>query len=230
MSFLNTIVDFFHEGGATMYITASAGVFGVSITYTKGKQLYKELNGDSTLFMARVKELVIQNRIEDAIQFCHLNEKLPMSKVIRAGLERAGCEEALIRQSMESTYLEQVPRVSGKIPYLNLIANAGMLFGLLGTVLGLIRQFGALASADAANKQLLMAKGIAEAMNNTALGLMVALPCLIVHGLYAARAQHILEELERGASQFLDWMGLYNFGQLQSRLGKGKKDNERAAA
>jgi len=68
-----------------------------------------------------------------------------------------------------------------------------------------------------------MAKGIAEAMNNTALGLMVALPCLIIHGIYLAKTTSLIEELERSASQFLDWVGLQNYGQLQSRLNQSGK-------
>jgi biopolymer transport protein ExbB/TolQ len=170
--------------------------------------------------MSRVKELMLQDRIEDAIQYCNLESKNILPNVIKSGLERVGCDEKIVRQSMESSFLESSPKISERLPYLGLIANAGLLFGLLGTVLGLIRQFSALASDTVADKQMLMAKGISEAMNNTALGLMVALPCLVIHGIYSARASFLMEELERGASQFLDWIGLYNYGQLQ---GKDKK-------
>jgi biopolymer transport protein ExbB len=219
---IHNIVEFFQEGGFTMYITASAGVVGVVITIEKGLKLFRDYPTNSRLFMARVKELMLQNRYEDAIQYCS-TEKGLLPEVIKSGLERNGCDESLVRQSMESAYLDQVPKITERVAYLSLIANAGMLFGLLGTVLGLIRQFGAVASADAAQKQLLMAKGIAEAMNNTALGLMVALPCLVVHGIYLARSTALIEELERSASQFLDWVGLQNYGQLQSRLNQSGK-------
>jgi biopolymer transport protein ExbB len=217
MSFFESVATFFHEGGPTMYITATAGVVGVAIAIERGFKLFRDYKQDTRVFMSRVKELMIQNRLEDAIHYCN-SEKGLLPSVVKSGLERVGCDESIVRQSMESTYLEQVPKVTSKIPYLSLIANAGMLFGLLGTVMGLIRQFAAVASADAAQKQLLMAKGIAEAMNNTALGLMVALPCLIIHGVYSSRANHLIEEIERGASQFLDWVGLHNYGQLQNRL------------
>ena len=140
-----------------------------------------------------------------------------------------------MRQSMESVYLEQTPKITEKLGYLSLIANVGMLFGLLGTVLGLIKQFSAVASADAAQKQELMARGISEAMNNTALGLMVALPMMVIHGIYVAKATRIVEDMERSASQLLDWVGLHNYGQLQMRLRSEKvvpikTPNKRAAA
>jgi biopolymer transport protein ExbB/TolQ len=217
------IAEFFHEGGWTMYITATAGVIGWSIAIERGKKLFIDQKFNSSTFMSRVKELMLQDRLEDAIQYCNLESKNALPNVIKSGLERTGCDEKIVRQSMESSYLEASPKFTERIAYLGLIANAGLLFGLLGTVLGLIRQFTALASDTVADKQILMAKGISEAMNNTALGLMVALPCLIFHGIYSARSSHLLEELERGASQFLDWVGLYNYGQLNKRPSKNSQ-------
>jgi biopolymer transport protein ExbB len=223
------IAEFFHEGGWTMYITATAGVIGWAITFDRAKKLFVDYKFNTALFMSRVKELMIQDRLEDAIQYCNLEQKNLLPGVIKAGLERAGCDEKIVRQSMESSFLEASPKITDRLSYLGLIANAGLLFGLLGTVLGLIRQFAALASDSVADKQLMMAKGIAEAMNNTALGLMVALPCLVVHGVFSARAAHLTEELERSAAQFMDWIGLYNYGQLAPKNGKGSNTEKHAA-
>jgi biopolymer transport protein ExbB len=217
MSFFESVAKFFEQGGVTMYITATAGVIGFAIAGERTMKLFKEYNKNNRSFMARVKELMMQNRMEDALQYC-AGESGPLPRIVKSGLERAGCEESLIRQSMESTYLDETPKITERISYLSMIANAGMLFGLLGTVFGLIKQFSAVGSADASQKQQLMAEGIAHAMNNTALGLAVALPMLIFHGVLSARANHHIEELERGAAQFLDWMNLHNYGQLQTRM------------
>ena len=218
----DSIFKFFQEGGPTMFITASAGLVGGVIAVERGKKLFKDLNLNSPHFMGRVKELVVQNRFEEAVELCDSEKGGLVPRVVRSGLERMGCSEEIVRQNMEAVYLERVPEVTKNIHYLSLIANTGLLFGLLGTVLGLIRQFGALASADVADKQLLMARGIAEAMNNTALGLMVALPCLIIHGIYSSKANQLIEEMERSAAQFMDWVGLKNYGELEARTIKKK--------
>lgn len=214
------LATFFHEGGPTMYVTLLVGICGVIIAVERTMKLHFKVKHNSKLFMSRIKELLLQNRIEDAIQYCNVEGQYPLPKVVKAGLERIGCDEALIRQNMESAYLEQSPRLTERLGYLALIANGGLLFGLLGTVLGLIRQFSALASTDAADKQLLMAQGIAEAMNNTAFGLIVALPMLVIHGILSAKSTAVLEEIEHGSAQFLDWVGLYNYGELENRLTK----------
>lgn len=218
MSLFSSIAEFFHEGGWTMYITASVGVFGLAITVERISKYYFKFKHNAPLFMSRVKELLLQNRVEDAIQYCNLEKSYPLPQVVKSGLERLGCDDGVVRQSMESSYLEVSPKITKRIPFLSLAANGGLLFGLLGTVLGLIRQFQALGATEAADKQLMMARGIAEAMNNTALGLMVALPMMIIHGILSARANEILEEVEGGSAQFLDWIGLYNYGQLENRL------------
>lgn len=224
------IAEFFHEGGVTMYITASFGLVGWVIIFERGKKLYVSHKFNTQLFMSRVKELMLQDRVEDSIQFCNMEGDKLLPNIVKSGLERVGCDDKIVRQSMESTYLESTPKITDNIGYLGLIANAGLLFGLLGTVLGLIRQFAALASDTVADKQMLMAKGIAEAMNNTALGLMVALPCLVFHGIYSARAGKLLEEIERGSAQFLDWIGLYNYGELGSRVKSFDSKEHKSAA
>lgn len=224
----SNIATFFHEGGPTMYVTATVGLIGTVIAVERINKLYFKSKYNAQLFMSRIKELLLQNRIEDAIQYCNVEGQYPLPKIVKAGLERVGCDETLIRQSMESAYLETTPRLTEKLGYIAMIANGGLLFGLLGTVLGLIRQFSALASTDAADKQIMMAQGIAEAMNNTALGLMVALPMLVIHGILSAKSTTIIEEMESGSSQFLDWVGLYNYGELENRLTKNGNGSDQA--
>lgn len=214
---IDSVVTFYQQGGSTMLITTTAGFIGVAIVFERSIKLYKKFAQNNDLFMARVKDYMMQGKVEEAMQLCNKEEGL-LSKVVKSGLERVGCDETLVRQSMESSYLAQLPQVSKRLGYLSLIANAGMLFGLLGTVVGLIQQFAAVGAADPSQRAELMASGIAHAMNNTALGLIVALPMLIIHGVLSARAQHIVEDLEKGASQFLDWVNLYNYGEMGNRL------------
>jgi biopolymer transport protein ExbB len=218
MNLVNFVVDFFVDGGPTMLVTATVGAFGAYIAWDRYKALYKLYPGkNNPLFMSRVKEFIMQGRHEDAVQYCNMEKNSLLPPVIKSGIERLGSDEGIVRQSMESAYLDNSQKITERVGLLSMMANAGMLFGLLGTVMGLIKQFAALASADVADKQLLMAKGIAAAMNNTALGLMVALPLLVLHGLYSARASKIVEDIDKGSAQFLDLVGLYNSGQLEAK-------------
>jgi len=69
------------------------------------------------------------------------------------------------------------------------------LMGLLGTITGLIRSFAAVANADAATKAAELTKGISEAMNCTAFGLLVAVPAVLLYSILQSRAQRLIDDI-----------------------------------
>ncbi len=74
-----------------------------------------------------------------------------------------------------------------------MLANVSTLLGLLGTIIGLIAAFAGVAAADPAKKQQMLATGISVAMNTTAYGLMVAIPCMLSHSMLVARTSSVVE-------------------------------------
>ena len=82
-----------------------------------------------------------------------------------------------VQAAMDEAALREIPRIAKRTGYLALLANLSMLFGLLGTVSGLITSFGAVSgeSVDPSQKARILAEGISEAMNCTAFGLIIAL-------------------------------------------------------
>jgi biopolymer transport protein ExbB/TolQ len=79
--------------------------------------------------------------------------------------------------------------------FLAVIGNISTLLGLLGTITGLIQSFAAVANADPATKAALLTKGISEAMNCTAFGLIVAVPAVALYSILQNRAQRIIDEI-----------------------------------
>ena len=76
-----------------------------------------------------------------------------------------------IEKAMEESLIEVIPRLEKRTHYLATLANIGMLMGLLGTVIGLIQAFAAVAAVNPAEKASMLSASISVAMNNTALGL-----------------------------------------------------------
>jgi biopolymer transport protein ExbB/TolQ len=94
------------------------------------------------------------------------------------------------------------PTVEKRINSLWSLANIATLFGLLGTILGLIHTFGALDRVtDPGARQQALARGISEAMNNTALGLGIAVACMVAHLLLSEWKKRILGDLELNVSK-----------------------------
>ena len=100
---------------------------------------------------------------------------------LKSGLKRASSSSEQIQNAIDATALEVIPKVELRLNYLQMIANISTLFGLLGTIQGLIQSFSAVASADPAQKAELLATGISKAMNTTFLGLLAAISIMMLH-------------------------------------------------
>ncbi len=105
---------------------------------------------------------------------------------------------------MEEGMLEIIPRLEKRTPYLSTLANVGMLMGLLGTVIGLIGAFGAVATANPAEKASLLAASISVAMNNTASGLVVAITLLLSNMFLETKTTRLIDSLEIASVKFLN--------------------------
>ena len=105
---------------------------------------------------------------------------------------------------MEEGLLETLPNIERRTPYLATFANIATLLGLLGTIIGLIAAFTAVANADPAEKATLLSQSISIAMNTTAFGLMAAIPLLLVHSLLQSKTSQIIESLEIAVVKFVN--------------------------
>jgi len=97
-----------------------------------------------------------------------------------------------------------VPRLEKRTHYLATFANLATLLGLLGTVMGLIRAFAAVATINPAEKANLLSASISVAMNCTAFGLMTAVPLLFIHAFLQTKTTELIDSLEMASVKFLN--------------------------
>jgi biopolymer transport protein ExbB/TolQ len=109
-----------------------------------------------------------------------------------------------VEKAMEESLMEVVPRLEKRTHYLSSFANIATLLGLLGTIIGLIQAFQAVANANPAEKADLLSASISVAMNTTAFGLMVAIPLLLLHSLLQSKTTEIVDSLEMASVKFLN--------------------------
>ncbi|MDF3069338.1 MAG: aglR1 [Polyangiaceae bacterium] len=152
---------------------------------------------NSKEFFAQVKKLVAAGNIDRAIKLCEADD-YPILQLVKAGLTHANKGEAEIDASLSEKLSELKPQSEKRIGALWSLANIATLIGLLGTVSGLIATFGAIAAPglSQSDKQRMLSNGIAEAMYNTALGLGIAVFCMITHIILHTRAKTIQHDLE----------------------------------
>ena len=100
--------------------------------------------------------------------------------------------------------METLPRLEKRTQYLATLANISTLLGLLGTIIGLIAAFTAVANADPAEKASLLSQSISVAMNTTAFGLMSAIPLLLIHAVLQTKTNEIVDSLEMAGVKMLN--------------------------
>jgi biopolymer transport protein ExbB len=148
-------------------------------------------------FFAQIKKLVLAGNIDRAVKLCEAGD-YPILQLVKSGLTAANRSDEEIDAALSEKLGDLKPESEKRIGALWSLANIATLIGLLGTVSGLIATFASIARPDLsqADKQRLLANGIAEAMYNTALGLGIAVFCMIVHIILHTRAKSIQHDLE----------------------------------
>jgi biopolymer transport protein ExbB len=129
-----------------------------------------------------------------------------ISQLLSMGLARQGAVRRRedIEIAMEESMMEIIPQLEKRTPYVSLASSIATLLGLLGTIMGLIQAFTAVANANPAEKADLLSASISVAMNTTAFGLMVAIPLLIAHTVLTAKTGEIVDSLEMASLKALN--------------------------
>ena len=204
MDWYNTVVNFFKDGGFFLYPLVIIFVVGVAIAVERWLYLTVETARNRSLWDEVAPHLGAGN-FKAAVQLAN-SSQAQIGTVLKYGLARLSTARRRddIQQAMEESLLEIVPRLEKRTHYLSALANIGLLVGLLGTILALIHAFGAVATANPAEKAALLALAISEAMNNTASGLFVAIVLLLAHMFLESKTTSLIDSLEIAVVKFLN--------------------------
>ncbi len=191
---MGAIITFFREGGSWMYIILLVGIAGISVMVERVLYISIKNRIDTVAFVNRVLELLQRGNITNAVEFCRMSQA-SLPRIVRAGLEEAGKRPKDIQQAFELASMVEIPKLEKRTHFLGMIANVATLLGLLGTIFGLIMSFQAVANAPAAQKAILLTAGISTALNTTALGLIIAIPCMIIHSYLQEKTNEIINDI-----------------------------------
>jgi biopolymer transport protein ExbB len=204
MGIIDKIVSFFMDGGFWMYPILTVGAIGVAI----GIERFIKLSVVERANRKMWDELhpVLSAGDFDKAREMTASDDSTVSKLLEVGLERQGTVRRRedIEIAMEEGMMEIIPQLEKRISYIALYANLSTLLGLLGTIIGLIAAFNAVAHANPAEKADLLSASISVAMNTTAFGLIAAIPLLIVHSFLNSKAGSIVDSLEMASVKTLN--------------------------
>ncbi|MEX1031867.1 MAG: MotA/TolQ/ExbB proton channel family protein [Cellvibrionaceae bacterium] len=207
MDTINTILRFFQDGGPFMYPIAIVLAVGMAVVIERWLFLTYAKSANRRAF-ERIMPL-LQKRDYKGVLQVGKSSNAPVSRMIAAGVARMDSSQRRddIELAMEEGVMEATPRLEKRTPYLATLANVATLLGLLGTIIGLIAAFTAVADADPTEKASLLSSSISVAMNTTAFGLMSAIPLLLFHSLLQNKTMEIIDNLEMAGVKCLNLMG-----------------------
>ena len=204
MEFIYSIVEFFVTGGPFMYPILVVFAFGAAIAVERY----------FTLTLMRAKNQSAWNKLQPALMSGDFEkardvtskDDSAIAQLLTMGLARQGAVRRRedIEIAMEETMMEIIPQLEKRTPYVALASSIATLLGLLGTIMGLIQAFTAVANANPAEKADLLSASISVAMNTTAFGLMVAIPLLLTSTVLTAKTGEIIDSLEMASLKVLN--------------------------
>ena len=204
MELWSVIVRFFQGGGEFMFPIAVVLVIGLAIAIERYIYLTRAAIRNRTLWN-EIVPLLSQGNFRQVVAITSKSESA-IGQILNYGLARIQSARRRddIEKAMEESLMEVVPRLEKRTHYLATFANLATLLGLLGTVIGLIHAFGAVATVNPAEKANLLSASISVAMNCTAFGLMTAVPILFLHALLQTKTTELIDSLEMASVKFLN--------------------------
>ena len=195
----------FQDGGWGMYPIVVWSIISIAIIVERAIVLYSQSSINKNVFLASMQKCILAGDVAKAIKMCSA-ANAPMARIVQAGLVKVNRPDEEVQAAMDEAALREIPRIAARTGYLALLANLSMLSGLLGTITGLIKAFGAVGgeSVDPSQKARILAEGISEAMNCTAFGLMVAIMSLLGYAILNGKTQQLEDDINEATVQVLN--------------------------
>jgi len=202
-------VKLFREGGITIY-----ALLGLSLIMCALIVFYfltiRRAAVVSDAFMRTAEGLIRKQDYAGLLTVCNRRTEaiaLITQKALDFATKNPTATLEEVRQVTESEGQRQASQLSQRIAYLADIAAIAPMVGLLGTVFGIMKEFGNIsdraAQLNMMKAQMSFAGGTAEALVNTAAGLVIAIPSMIVYSIYKGKVNHLISELEAASTYIM---------------------------
>jgi biopolymer transport protein ExbB/TolQ len=189
------LAQHYREGKEMMYFISIFQGVSLALMIERTYVLFFKTRLNKEAVLAGLRERIFRGDVMGGIRFLSDQPQSPLSRILKAGLLEVRHGEEEVQAAMDEAAIHEMPYLEKRTGYLGMISNASTLVGLLGTVIGMIAVFAAVASVSAADKSTMLSAGIAEAMNCTAYGLITAIPPLVVFSVLQGRTQHLSDEI-----------------------------------
>lgn len=194
-----SLKDHVDKGGLVGYLIITMGFVALLLALVKLVD-FRVLSVSRSSHYTEIAQAATSGKLADA-QALALKAKGWMGAMLSEGARYANDDRDLLEDHMLGVILEKKPRLERFLPWLAVTAAAAPLMGLLGTVVGMIKTF-TLISIFGSGDPKALSSGISEALITTELGLIIAIPTLIVHGALLRIAKMRIGSMKMAAAEF----------------------------
>lgn len=205
----SSLIEFFRTGGWFIAPILVCWFISLTVIIWKGLDLRRRLiiPQDLASELENVETHLVEGRFP-ALQATLDSDPSPLARICRAAISPVHQNAESAARAAETVAREEISKLERGIPVLEIIFTIAPMLGLIGTVSGLVSIFSSLGSASTAGQSAEQARqialGIAEAMNTTIAGLVVAVPALVAQVLYSRHLERLALRLSTLVTHFLD--------------------------
>ncbi len=176
------------------FLVCAIAVIAERAVYLWGASINKDV------FLATMQKCILAGDVAKAVKMASA-ANAPLARIVQAGLVKVNRPDEEVQAAMDETALKEMPKINKRTGFLALFANLAMLSGLFGTIVGLIKAFGAVGgeSVDPSQKARILAEGISEAMNCTAFGLISAITALSGFAVMQGKTQSLEDDINEAS-------------------------------
>jgi biopolymer transport protein ExbB len=185
----------YQDGGWAMWLILFWLICSIAVIVERTVFLFgASINKD--VFVATMQKCILAGDVAKAVKMCSA-ANAPLARIVQAGLVKVNRPDEEVQAGMDEAALREMPAINRRL---------AMLCGLFGTIIGLIRAFGAVGgeSVDPSQKARILAEGISEAMNCTAFGLISAIVALMGFAFLNGKTQGMEDDINEASVRVLN--------------------------
>lgn len=199
---MGSIVHFIQAGGFVMYPLLILSFVAIGVIVERALA-YWQLGSIAPGLLKATLDLCRAGKYDEALRGCH-ERKGPLAACLTVVLKHRNQPTREVERLIEETGQDYFIRLEKMLPVLDTTTTISPLLGLLGTIVGMIGTFSAIASQANHNNSDAVLAGVGEALYATATGILIAVICFIAYNFFAARLRTITSETEQAATKLIN--------------------------
>jgi len=197
------MLELLKSGEPFLFANIIVSLVALSITFQRTHALWFKFGRSVEDLLKDIFAQVEAGSFARALQLTNSTDH-PINSVLKAALLRANRPEKEIRRAVEVAAIAEMPRLKRGTGYMPQLSNIATLFGLIGTIRGLIISFGGMSGGDPATRQAMLSEGISIAFYNTYVGLTVAVLIIIAYMMILGKQNKLMASMELGSAKLMD--------------------------